>query len=450
MTRRIVTNHSQHQVVVFSGARKKDVIIKLNRLLDKNLSNKNLRDALYSESRFVTKGNIRIGFVIGPNDHIPEFLRESLAALRDGKKTDRVILGADSGESPVENICIVFPGLGIHYLGMGLCLEDHFVPARRLFARANQAAQKRFGITISDLIRGKVSHNGVTADGTLSLSQFSNPAILTVSMAVLEILRAIGLKPDSVIGASFGEYGSLVSSGILPFEEAIELVYECGRVAVEATPSSKMAAVQSDEITVRSVLAESNGYVEIANFNSPRQVVITGTTEGVERALTVLQTKGITAVPLRISVGYHCDLVKAANDRFLPNLETATWRSPNLEVYSTIGESGVYPKKGAAEFAKRTIGQMLIQKVHFQQQVSAASQSGRTVFIDLGPSSVMADLIKQMDGESYGLLRQSDDELLYFMRSVLRLSMAVPQLDATRLNDIQIGVQGLGLDGEQV
>lgn len=435
-------NDSRYETVVISGNSKENVIGKITHLLGSGLSEKDLQSALYIESKLThrDRGGIRVGFMLAPKDNVFQVLREALAAIKNGDRSERVILKMNHDEHPVENICIVFPGLGVHYLGMGLSLEERFVPAKNLFARANQTAKKRFGFSISDLIRGTTKHNGMTADETLSLSQFSNPAILTVSMAILEILRAIGLKPDSVIGASLGEYGSLVSSGALPFEEAICLVHDFGRIAVEFTPSSRMAAVQLDEITIRSVLAESNGHVEIANFNSPSQVVITGTTEGVERVLMVLQSKGITAVPLRISVGYHCDLVKAANDRFLPSLDTATWRLPHMEVYSTVGNSGIYPKKGIAEFAKKTIGQMLTQKVHFQQQVNAASQSGRTAFIDLGPSTVMADLIRQMGGESYGMLRQSDDELLYFMRSLLRLSMAVPQLDATRLNDIQVDV----------
>jgi len=434
-------NSSRYQVIVFSGPTEKDLVRKIESLLHLAVSESELRNAFYAESRFSPRGSARVGFVLKPGDKATDCLREALAAIQNEHSSERIVLGLNHPESLARRVCLLFPGLAVHYLGMGLSLEKHFAPAQRIFARANVATQRIFGTDISDLIAGNVSRDGLTPDATLTLSQFAYPAILTVSLAVLEILRSIGLKPSCAIGMSLGEYGALVSSGILAFEDAIKLAYESGRLALEAAIPGQMVAILTDRDTVKEVLAGINDHVGIANFNSPSQCVITGTKRGIEQAVLRFNEKSIVSIPLRISVGYHCELVRSSTDQFLPYLDPISWRSPLMEVYSTVGDSGVYPKKDIAEFAMSTVGNLLIEKVHFQQQVELAKKNGNTVFVDLGPSTVMADLVRHMGGGGVGLLRASEDELFYFMKSVLSLSMALPELEATRLNDIQIDDQ---------
>ncbi len=431
----------QYQAFVFSAATRDDLIRKVDTLLNLADAENEFRSALHTASKFGPRGCAGAGFVLKPGDNPAAYLHEMLAALRNGQPSGSVVLGVTRPEASHKNVCILFPGLGVQYPGMGLSLKKCFTPAQRIFARADLVGQRTFGAKISDLIDRRISRNGLAPEATLTLSQFSNPAILTVSLALLEILRSVGLKPNCTIGASLGEYGSLVSAGVLSFEDAVELVYEFGRLAVETTLASKMAAVLADQETVEGVLAGVKDPVEIANYNSQGQFVITGTKRGVEQAVLDFNAKGIVAVPLRISVGYHCHLVNTCNRQFLPYLDRASWRTPLLDVYSTVGESGLFPKKNSINFARTAMRNMLVEKVHFQKQVEAVQKTGQTVFIDLSPTSVMADLVHDLGGEAYGLLRPSDDELLYFMRSVLCLSMVLPEIDATILNDIRIDDQ---------
>jgi len=216
----------------------------------------------------------------------------------------------------MSDIAFLFPGQGSQAVGMGKALAETFEAARRVFEEADEALQ--FPIT-------RLCFEG--PEDQLRLTENTQPALLTVSIAAFRVLEQEGLRPAWVAGHSLGEYSALVAAGSLTFRDAVRLVRLRGRYMQEAVPPGvgAMAAVLKPPMErLEQILAESaqGEIVTAANFNSPEQVVIAGHAGAVARATEALKAAGAKrVVPLQVSAPFHCPLMRPAQERLKADLD---------------------------------------------------------------------------------------------------------------------------------
>ncbi len=286
----------------------------------------------------------------------------------------------------------IFPGQGSQYSGMGKELADTFAVARHLFEEANDA----LGFKLSALC-----FSGSDAD--LKLTANTQPAILTASIAVLKVVQQeTGLKADYLAGHSLGEFSALVCSGALSFADAVKTVRARGTFMQEAVPvgSGTMAAilgVESDILEDICREAAEGDVVSPANFNSPGQIVIAGSTAAVARAIEIAKGRGFRkAMLLPVSAPFHCALMKPAADRLAAVLDTITIHEMNVPV---VANADAKPNSDK-DRVKPLLVTQVCSPVLWEQSVNAMSSLGVTTFIELGPGKVLSGLVKRINKEA--------------------------------------------------
>ncbi|KAF4515858.1 hypothetical protein B566_EDAN000093 [Ephemera danica] len=232
----------------------------------------------------------------------------------------------------------------------------------------------------------------------LNLTENTQPALLVSSIAALKTLDSVGLRPVAVAGHSLGEYSALVAAGGVSFRDAVGLVQKRGRYMSEAVPpgTGQVAALLGlTPDVVRDVCREASsvGVVAAANFNSPGQVVIAGEKSAVERAIELAKTKGCKkAIPLPVSVPVHTPLMQTAADRLLTDLAAVRWTDL---VTPLINNAEAKPISLAAEIQPSLVRQ-LPSSVLWEASVQAMATMGVTIFIEVGPGTVLTGLIKRI------------------------------------------------------
>ncbi len=286
-----------------------------------------------------------------------------------------------------EVIACIFPGQGSQAVGMGKGLADQFEICAATFAEADAA----LGDSLSDLI-----FNG-PAD-RLQLTENTQPAILTMSVAAWRLLESRGLSPAFVAGHSLGEYSAHVAAGTLAFRDAVTLVRNRGRYMQQAVPVGEgaMAAIVGlDEAAVRKACEEAAGgaVVSPANLNSPGQIVIAGTAAAVARAGERAKALGAKrAIPLPVSAPFHCALMKPAEERLAPELRAAAARDPRLPVIANVDAQ---PKRTARESIEALI-QQVSSPVRWEGVVQRLASEGVTHYVEVGPGKVLTGLVKKI------------------------------------------------------
>src|SRR5580692_3894915 len=221
----------------------------------------------------------------------------------------------------MEKIAFLFPGQGSQFAGMGKALAETYSSARRVFDEADDA----LGLALS-----KLCFEGPEED--LKLTQNTQPAMLTVSIAALAVLRENGFTPDYVAGHSLGEYSALVAAGGLQFADAVRLVRKRGQYMQEAVApgvGAMAALLKLPEGKLDSILQEAaqGEVVTAANLNSPDQIVIAGHAAAVNRAVELAKAAGARrAVLLPVSAPFHCALMKPAQERLRGDLDAIEFR----------------------------------------------------------------------------------------------------------------------------
>jgi [acyl-carrier-protein] S-malonyltransferase len=283
---------------------------------------------------------------------------------------------------------LVFPGQGSQAVGMGREPAARFGCARELWERADRALG--FALT-------KLCWEGPEEE--LKLTENTQPAILTCSVAALEALREKGFRADYVAGHSLGEYSALVAAGALAFEDAVQMVRRRGRYMQEATPPGvgAMAALlglpagQLDRVCAEAAQGE---VVSPANLNSPDQVVIAGHKGAVERAVALAQQAGAKkTVMLPVSAPFHCALMEPAQRRLAADLAAAEFRDLEIPLVNNVAAREV---RTAAEARQGLIDQVP-NPVRWEESVKYMIAQGVTHFIELGPGKVLTGLLRNID-----------------------------------------------------
>jgi [acyl-carrier-protein] S-malonyltransferase len=288
-------------------------------------------------------------------------------------------------------IAFVFPGQGAQKVGMGKSLAERFPICRAAFAEADAA----LGEPLSALcFEGPAE--------ALLLTENTQPAILAMSIAVWRLVDSRGMRASFAAGHSLGEYSAHVAAGTLSFADAVRTVRRRGRYMQEAVPVGEgaMAAILGlDADGVARACAETmtelrGRIVTPANLNAPGQVVIAGHADAVARAGERAKALGAKrALALAVSAPFHCALMKPAEDRLAPELRALPASDPRIAVVANVdGE----PKRDAHASIDALIRQVS-SPVRWEQVVTRLVAEGVTTFVELGPGSVLAGLIKKID-----------------------------------------------------
>ncbi|WP_298826174.1 ACP S-malonyltransferase [uncultured Planococcus sp.] len=285
-------------------------------------------------------------------------------------------------------IAFIYPGQGSQTVGMGESfLADD--TSRNFFESADQAL---------DLKLSKLMLEGPQEE--LTLTYHAQPALLTVSSMITERLIRAGIRPDYTAGHSLGEYSALVTSNVMEFPMAVNIVHKRGLFMNTAFPAGEgtMAAIlgmESDELEkVTNEVTDTTSVVQLANLNCPGQIVISGTKAGVEQACLVAKERGAKrAIPLDVSGPFHSELMRSASQDLAKELSNSFLLDAKVPVVSNV--------TAKAETNATQIQDLLVRQLYspvlWEQSVREMIDLGVTVFIEIGPGKVLSGLVKKID-----------------------------------------------------
>jgi [acyl-carrier-protein] S-malonyltransferase len=323
---------------------------------------------------------------------------------------------------PPAKLAFIFPGQGSQTVGMGRELANLYPAARQTFEEADAA----LGFKLSQICREGPEEK-------LRLTEITQPAILTMSVAALRVLQEKGITPAITAGHSLGEYSAHVAAGTLKFEDAVRTVHHRGRYMQEAVPVGEgaMAAVlgmpvdqlrricveavaetvgqrdgQRTGLTLEEMLTAIGTGVERtsmfargincqpANINSPDQIVISGSKAAVERAAELAKQRGATrAIMLPVSAPFHSALMQPAQDRLAPDLKALTFQSMNVPVVTNVDAEVVSdPEKARDALIRQVSG-----AVQWERCMRVLIECGVSTFIEVGPGKVLCGLMRKID-----------------------------------------------------
>jgi [acyl-carrier-protein] S-malonyltransferase len=288
-------------------------------------------------------------------------------------------------------IAFIFPGQGSQAVGMGKALAEQFPECREVFDEADAA----LGESLSELI-----FNGPSE--ALTLTENTQPAILAMSIAAYRALASRGFEPDMVAGHSLGEYSAHVAAGTFELADALRIVRNRGRYMQEAVPvgTGAMAAIlglDADEVEEACREASDGEVVSPANLNAPGQVVIAGTAAAVARASDRAKAMGAKRViALQVSAPFHCALMKPAETRLAPELRVLRTESPRVPVIANVDAT---PKRDAVAAIDALVAQVSAP-VRWEAVMRRLGAEGATVFVEVGPGSVLSGLGRKVVPEA--------------------------------------------------
>jgi [acyl-carrier-protein] S-malonyltransferase len=296
-------------------------------------------------------------------------------------------------------IAYVFPGQGSQYSGMGLDLYEGSPLAKELFNKANDI----LGFEIS-----KTMFEG--SDEELKQTRITQPAIFLHSVITAKAM-AERFKPDMVAGHSLGEFSALVANGALSFEDGLSLVYKRAQAmqkACEQNPSTMAAILGLDDNVVEDVCDSIDGVVVAANYNSPGQLVISGSIEAIDEAVAKLSEAGARrALVLPVGGAFHSPLMEPARQELEAAINTTHFSNPICPVYQNVNAKAVIDP----EEIKTNLISQLTSPVRWTQTMNQMIADGMTELIEVGPGKVLQGLVKKVDRSfptSQGEWKESD------------------------------------------
>ena len=288
----------------------------------------------------------------------------------------------------MSKIAFVFPGQGTQFVGMGKDIYENSEIAKKEF-------DEIFGSLSFDL--KDAMFNG--PEETLKKTKYTQPAIVAMSLVLEKLVRAKGITPDFVAGHSVGEYAAMGSAGFLTLSEAVKLTSFRGEVMNEIAEqvNGGMAAIIGMESSdIIEALKEIDGVVEAVNFNEPKQTVIAGDKQAIEKACEVLKAKGARrAMPLTVSGPFHSSLMKPAGEKLREEAEKYNFKDAEVTlVANTTADFLTKPEEIKAEIYAQSFG-----PVKWVDTIKKLKENGVDTIYEIGPGKVLAGLIKKIDKE---------------------------------------------------
>lgn len=289
----------------------------------------------------------------------------------------------------MKKLAFLFPGQGSQSVGMGLSFLEKYDFAKQMYEQADEI----LGYKLSDYMLNGPDH-------VLTKTENAQPALLLTSSVIYKLIEEHNIKPQMVAGHSLGEYSALVAAGALHFEDAIRLVHIRGKLMEKAVPSGEgtMAAVLGLEAAIidkiTSEVTRQGDIVNVANYNCPGQIVISGTVRGVELATEKLKEQGAKRViQLNVSGPFHSELMKSASDEFENELNKININDANVPVYANVTAK---PVNDSATIQKLLVEQ-LYSPVLFTQTIENMLNENVDAFVEVGNGKVLSGLVKKVD-----------------------------------------------------
>ena len=290
----------------------------------------------------------------------------------------------------MSKVAFVFPGQGSQKVGMCKDFYDNYACAKKVFEEADDA----LGFSIT-----KMCFEGPEED--LRLTKYTQPAILTCSVAALAVMREHGLECEAAGGHSLGEYSALVAADVMRLQDAVVAVHKRGEFMQEAVPVGEgaMAAVMGltpDEIVAvcQNVETECGEAVQAVNFNCPGQVVIAGATKAVDKASEALKAAGAKrAIPLPVSAPFHSTLMKPAAERLKEVLDKIDFRDAKFPVFSNVTAEPVVK----AEEIRALLVKQAASPVKWEMSMHRMIKDGFDTFVEVGPGKVLTGFTRKID-----------------------------------------------------
>lgn len=295
----------------------------------------------------------------------------------------------------------LFSGQGAQYVGMGQELYQQESSVQQTFTEASEM----LGYDMTELC--------FTENDRLNQTEYTQPAILTVSVAFWRLLKEKGLQADALAGLSLGEYSALVASGALDFQTAVALVQKRGKFMANAAPQGvgKMVAVMNTPAeTIEAICKEASqvGIVSPANYNTPQQIVIGGEVAAVDQAVQLLQAAGAKRmIPLNVSGPFHTKLLEPASKQLAQELAIIEIKDLQVPV---ISNTTAKPMK--QEQVKELLEKQVKSPVRFYESIEQLKQMGIEQMIEIGPGKVLTGFLKKID-KTIAASRVEDAQTLF-------------------------------------
>lgn len=284
----------------------------------------------------------------------------------------------------MSKIAFIFPGQGAQYIGMGQDFYEQTEIGRQVFEEASSL----LGFSMADLC--------FQENERLDVTEYTQAAMVTVSIAMMKVLEEKGIKPDAAAGLSLGEYAALVAAGVISEKDAITTVRQRGILMQEAVPQGigAMAAVLAlDPETIEKVIS-SIPDVWIANYNCPGQTVISGKKEAVETACIQLKEAGAKrTVMLNVSGPFHSGMLKEAGEKLSKVLEDVGVSTPKIPYVANVTAEFVRDEA----MVKPLLKEQVSSSVRWQQSVETMIREGIDAFIEIGPGKTLAGFMKKIN-----------------------------------------------------
>lgn len=286
----------------------------------------------------------------------------------------------------MKKVAFIFPGQGSQAVGMGKDLYENFEASKHVFDKANEVLGK------------DIKHICFEGDEeVLKQTVNTQPAILTTSIACLEALKSlVDVTPAYVAGHSLGEYAAYYTAGVVDLEHSLTLIQKRADLMSDATAGSMAAVLNATDEQIKEALEKANkdGYVDVANYNSPVQVVITGEVEAVKKACEYLQELGVKRViPLAVSGAFHSMLMKNASEKFAEFIKNMDIKNAQIPVITNVDA------EITTENFKPKMSKQICSSVFWTQTIQKMIENGVEIFVELGNGKVLSGLNRKISSD---------------------------------------------------